>query len=238
MQIKVMTFNIQSTRDYVNRNFDAHLMSRTIKTVGATIIGLNEVRGEGEDEFFTDQVKIIANDLGFKYYYFGKAIDIKNKGPYGNAFISKYPIKKIETIMIPDPLVKDEDAYYETRCIIKGVVDVDGKDLNILVTHVGLAKAEEANAIKLLLELMDEIKGNLLLMGDFNMTPDNALIKKVQDKMFDTVALMGDNPLTFPSINANRKIDYIFTRSLDVKEAKVEEIVASDHYPCSAVLEL
>lgn len=237
MLVKVMTFNIQSTRDYVNRNFDAHLMSRTIKKVGAEIVGLNEVRGEGKDEFFTDQVGTIASDLGYDYYYFGKAIDIKDKGPYGNAFISKYPIKSVETIMIPDPLVKDEDAYYETRCVIKACVDVLGHDLTFLVVHVGLAKSEEENAIKVLLELIEKEEGKLILMGDFNMEPTNPLIDKIRKKMFDTSPLMQDK-LTFPSINPVKKIDYIFTKNIKVKSAEVCEIVASDHFPCSMEIEL
>ena len=50
--------------------------------------------------------------------------------------------------MIPDPLVKDEDAYYETRCIIKAKVNVNSELITVIVTHVGLAKSEEENAIK------------------------------------------------------------------------------------------
>lgn len=238
MLVKVMTFNIQSTRDYVNRNFDPSLMAKTIEKIGGEIIGLNEVRGEGPDEFFTDQVGFIANYLGYKYYYFGKAIDIKDKGPYGNAFISKYPIENVETIMIPDPLVKDEDAYYETRCIIRARVRVNGELITILVIHVGLARSEEENALKVIHKLIDEEKGKLILMGDFNMVPETPLIKSIGEKMFDTVRLMEEPVLTFPSIDSNRKIDYIFTKNINVKKARVERIVASDHFPCSMDIEL
>ena len=238
MKVKVMTFNIQSTRDYVNRNFDPILMARTIKTIGGEIIGLNEVRGEGEDEFFTDQVTTIANYLGYKYFYFGKAIDIKGKGPYGNAFISKYPIESVETIMIPDPLVKDEDAYYETRCIIKAKVNVNSELITFIVTHVGLAKSEEENAIKVLHNLIDQENGKLILMGDFNMEPSNHLVLSIKDKLYDTSDLIVGDKLTFPSINSVKKIDYIFTRNISVVKADVERIVASDHFPCSVEIEL
>ena len=238
MKIKVMTFNIQSTKDYVNGGFKPLLMAETIKKIGAEIIGLNEVRGEGEDEFFTNQVKTIANYLGFKYYYFGKAIDIKGRGPYGNALISKYPITEVETLIVPDPLIKDEDAYYETRCIIDSYIKINEELINVLVTHVGLAKKEEENAIELINSLLDKKSGKLILMGDFNMTKDNPLIINLSERLFDTTKIMGDNPLTFPSINPNRKIDYIFTKDINVLESKVEEIVASDHFPCSMEIEI
>ena len=221
MKVKVMTFNIQSTKDYVNGGFKPLLMAETIKRIGGEIIGLNEVRGEGEDEFFTNQVETIASFLGYKYYYFGKAIDIEGRGPYGNALISKYPIVNVKKYIIEDPVIKDEDAYYETRCIIDSVIDINGEKINVLVTHVGLAKSEQKNALELI-----------------NLTKDNPLIIDLGKRLFDTTLVMGDNPLTFPSINPNRKIDYIFCKDINVLNSRVEEIVASDHFPCSMEIDV
>ena len=238
MKVKVMTFNIQSTKDYVNGGFKPLLMAEAIKKIGGEIIGLNEVRGEGEDEFFTNQVETLASFLGYKYYYFGKAIDIEGRGPYGNALISKYPIVNVKKYIIEDPVIKDEDAYYETRCIIDSVIDINGEKINVLVTHVGLAKSEQKNALELINSLLDKKDGKLILMGDFNMTKDNPLIIDLGKRLFDTTLIMGDNPLTFPSINPNRKIDYIFCKDIKVLNSRVEEIVASDHFPCSMEIDV
>ena len=103
---------------------------------------------------------------------------------------------------------------------------------------MGLAKSEEKNAMELINSLLDKKDGKIILMGDFNMTKDNSLIIDLGKRLFDTTLIMGDNPLTFPSINPNRKIDYIFCRDLKVLNSRVEEIVASDHFPCSMEIDV
>lgn len=58
------------------------------------------------------------------YYYFAEAIRFDGVNPYGNAMISRYPIKSAETILIPDPEYKKYHGYYETRCLLKATIEV------------------------------------------------------------------------------------------------------------------
>lgn len=241
MEVKVTTFNIQSCKDYVKKVFDPSVCSNAIIEINPEILGLNEVRGKGNDIYFTNQTRTIANNTNFKYYIFGQAITVTDKGPYGNALLSKYPITNIEIIKIPDPLIKDEDAYYESRAIIKANILVNGISLNVITTHVGLARGEQKNAIKTLIDIIKSIIDKnepLVLLGDFNMTPEDELIDELKQYVFDTTSLIDNSINTFPSINPIKKIDYIFTKNVVVKKVHVEEIVASDHFPLSAVIEL
>lgn len=231
MELKVMTFNIQSTRDFVKRNFNPYLMADVIKKNEAVIIGLNEVRGDGPDEFYVDQTKIIAESLGFKYYFFGPAIYVPSGGPYGNALISKFPIVSSKIIPILDPIKKDECCYYESRAIIVSQIDVLGKIINVVVTHMGLARGEQINAVEEVTKIITTIDGPTILMGDFNMKPNDELIKRIGSIINDTSNLVKEPLLTFPSIKPNRKIDYIFTKNIDVITASIPNIVASDHFP-------
>lgn len=231
MELKVMTFNIQSTRDFVKRDFNPYLMADVIRNNEAFIIGLNEVRGDGPGKFYTDQTKIIADSLGFKYYFFGPAIDIFQEGPYGNALISKFPIINSKIIPIPDPLTKDECCYYESRAIIVAQIDVLGKIINVVVTHMGLARGEQINAVEEVIKVINRIDGPTILMGDFNMEPSDELIKKIGSIIDDTSSLVKEPLLTFPSIRPNRKIDYIFTKNLEVISSSIPNVVASDHFP-------
>lgn len=232
-KLRIMTYNIQSTRDYFKRDFNHLPISSVIKQINPDIIGLNEVSGYGENAKnkarFYDQIGTIAKTCGYPYYYFGKAITVDNS-PYGNAIMSKYPINDIETIMIPNPLVKDEDAFYESRCVIKCNIE----NLNFLITHMGLAKSEEINAVNTILNLTSS---KTILMGDFNMEKDNPIISPLFNKFKDSFELMDEPLLTFPSSNPRIKIDYIlYTFDLNIENAKIIDVAASDHLPVVATI--
>lgn len=231
MNYKFMSFNIQSCRNFMTRKFSVDQIANVIKLYNPDIVGLNEVRGEKfipeADESWFDQLKELSLKTGYKYYYHGVALNLKS-GPYGNGIISKVPFKNIEIIAIPDPIIKDEDAFYETRCIIKASFD----NFTLFITHVGLAKSEQENALNVINNLINKETKPLLLMGDFNMTPDNDLIVDLSKKLVDTSIYFKQPSMSFPSVKPRIKIDYIFTsNNILVNEAYIPKIVASDHYP-------
>lgn len=234
-KIRITSFNTQHCLNYITRKIDFDLFVSTIKELGSDIVGLNEMRDKGEADDYQEQAKILADKLGF-YYYFAKAIDFDGVNPYGNAIISRYPIKSAKTVLIPDPLVKNEGGYYETRCLLIANVDVDGTIIKVLVTHFGLNKSEQVNAVN---TIMENIDGAKVLMGDFNVLPENEVLTPIRKAMTDTAKSNSDPMLSFPSDNPNRKIDYVFVAN-DVKviSASVPPIVASDHRPYVADIEI
>ncbi len=243
MTIRFVSFNIQHGLDYLHylrvgqQTIDLELTANVVRDCGADIAGLNEVRGKGAHPDYTEQAEIIAGQLGF-HCYFAKAIDCGGDGPYGNAIVSRFPIKRAETLMIPDPLVKDEEAYYETRCILKAELDVAG-GLTVFVSHFGLARAERQNAVAEVARQIDQVPGPCVFMGDLNMTPDDPLLAPIYNRLADTAAVFSAPLLSFLSPNPERKIDYIFaSRDIRVLSADIPAIVASDHRPHTAVLDI
>ena len=235
MEIKIMSYNTQHCLDYIKQRIDFDLIANTIKNCGADIIGLQEIRGEGPREDYVDQIKILSEKIGF-YYYFAEAIKVEGANPYGNAILSKYPIISAETIAIPDPIKKKYKDGYETRCILKAKIDVCG-GLNVLVSHFGLNKDEQKNAVNTVLENLPDEK--CVLMGDFNMKPRNRILKPVKEKLFDTAEKFTRKKLSYPSDKPKIKIDYIFTsKDLCVKSADIPEIISSDHRPHVATIDL
>jgi endonuclease/exonuclease/phosphatase family metal-dependent hydrolase len=235
MTVKIMSYNTQHCLDYIKQRIDFDLIANTIKNCGADIIGLQEIRGEGPREDYVDQIKILSEKTGF-YYYFAEAIKVEGANPYGNAILSRYPILNAETIAIPDPKVKKYKDGYETRCILKVKIDVFG-GLNVLVSHFGLNKDEQKNAVTTVLENLPDEK--CVLMGDFNMKPRNRILKPVKEKLFDTAEKFTRKKLSYPSDKPKIKIDYIFTsKDLCVKSADIPEIISSDHRPHVATLDL
>lgn len=224
--MKIMSFNTQHCLNFIEQRVDYDIMAKAINDLGADVVGLQEMFSEGEGAVFGNQTKILAEKAGFKYYYFAKAIDDAS-GPYGNAIISKIPIVSAETIIIPDPFPKRAGGWYETRCVLRAVLE---NGLTVLVTHFGLEPDEQENAQKAVLSLIED--KNCVLLGDFNIRPDNALLEPIRAKMRDTAELFSAPHLSFPSNAPTMKIDYVFTsRDLALLSADIPDIVASDHRP-------
>ena len=232
--LKVMTFNIQHALDYLKQIIDFDLFINAIKKYSADVCGLNEVRGDGPLEDYTDQTNAIANGLGFKSY-FGEAIKVQGTSPYGNAIVSRYPLKSAETFAIPDPIIKKGKYGFESRCIIKAVVDVEGKEICFLVCHMGLNKSEQKSAVKTICALLEEINIPVILMGDFNTTPESEVLKPIRKVMNDTDEFNSiKNMGTYPSDKPDKKIDYIFYRDLKCLKTETIEEIFSDHLPIIA----
>ena len=225
--MKFMSFNTQHCLNYMTKQIDFEIMAKTILDCGADIVGLNEMRGEGQDPEYTAQVEKLAALTGMKYYYFAKAIDVKDKGPYGNGILSKKPILKAETVMIPAPKVKKEGRYYETRCLLKA--EIEG-GITVFVTHMGLHSEERQSAVETIIG--QKKKEKCVLMGDFNLVPNDPILLPIYDVMQDTAKAFDSAKLSFPSDAPRVKIDYIFvSRDAKIISADIPAIVASDHRP-------
>lgn len=236
MNITLMSYNTQHCLNFLTREIDYDIMADTIKKCGADIIGLQEMFDLGETEEFTTQTKVLAEKLGF-YYYFAEATKLeKGKYPYGNGLISRYPILEAETVIIPDPVVRTGKRYYETRCVLKAKIDVAG-GLNVLVTHFGLNPDEQENAVNTVVSNLEKEK--CVLMGDFNVRPENERIAPIREQLYDTAELFDQPKGSWPSDEPRGKIDYIFTtKDLQVLSADIPNIVSSDHRPHVATIEL
>ena len=126
------------------------------------------------------------------------------------------------------------EGYYETRCVLR--VCLEG-GLTVLVCHFGLNPDEQESAVRTVLPLIRDER--CILMGDFNLTPDSSIIDPIRERMRDTADLFEEEKLSFPSDTPFEKIDYIFVSpDIDVTEADIPDIVASDHRPHTALVVL
>ena len=236
MKVNIMSFNTQHCLNYVTREIDYDVMANAIKQCNADIIGLQEMRNEGIKEGYVDQTKILADKGGYPYYYFAEATRFDGTKPYGVALISRFPILSAETIIIPDPEVRKYDGYYETRCILKAKIDV-GSGLTVMVSHYGLNPDELDNAIATTFANLPEERA--VFMGDLNMEAHTSRIKQFDEKLYNTANKFDEPKFSFRSIDPFAKIDYIYTtKDMTVLEADIPAIVASDHRPHTAVIDV
>ena len=241
MKLKLMTYNIEHGLDYVEYRkvkkdiINMDLAASVINEVDADIICLNEVRGKGQHSTFTEQAEIMGGKTN-RNFVFSKCIDFPKLGPYGDALLARYPITNYEIIDIPDPQVKDEDVYYETRKLLKVEFELE-KKITVFISHFGLAKSEQRNAVGVLLREMEKVDTPIIFMGDLNITPDNEIIQPIYAALNEVYTTGG--PLTWPSEAPTMKIDYIFvSKDITVKSVETLEKVVSDHLPIVAEIEL
>lgn len=102
-----------------------------------------------------------------------------------------------------------------------------------------MANSEQRNAVNTVISLLDKCDAPHVLMGDFNMEPDNEKLQPIYDRLTDTAVYFKKAKLSFPSDNPNRKIDYIFvSKDLKVTYADIPDIIASDHRMVVADIEI
>ncbi len=262
MELKVATYNIHSgITNEAKPKRDFIFAAEVIRDIAPDIIGLNEVGAHATAglpplEMEKEPTAFLSEKTGM-YGYFACAKVFGGHG-YGNAVLSKYPIKSAQTVLIPDVAFDPDDEfadYYETRSILVAEIDVCGGVL-VLVSHFGLMPEEKDNAVQTALEIVKKADKPVILMGDLNMRYNDAQLAPIFDALQDT-AQGKPEPYTWPSNPAlevhsyeqkiknikgkdeGRKIDYIFTTE-HFKTRKVETFrtFASDHLPYIAHLEL
>ena len=237
--LRIMTFNAMhcglhehylKTGEHV---IDAKRYAEDIAKIAPDVVGLNEIRGNDVNDFYGEQTDLLCKHSGMKYSFFAPAIQF-NDGPYGNAMLSNLEPVSLENIKIPDPEVKKYDGYYETRGLIKAKLE---GGITVLSTHFGLNPDEVENAVKTVLENIEDEK--CIFMGDLNLVESDARLDAIRERMTDTAQVFGKGMLTFPSHAPEIKLDYIFvSKDIKVKNVFIPTDVVSDHFPFVAEIEV
>ena len=231
--MKIMSFNTQHCLNFLEQRRDFDIMAKAIAECGADIVGLNEMRDGAHPPEFDAQCRILSGKSGLENYYFAKALTFK-EGEYGNGLLSRSKIVSAQTIDVPDPAVRGYDGYYEHRVLLKARLE---NGLTVMVIHFGLNPDEAENAVRTVLENLESER--CVLMGDFNLCPEDKILLPIRERMKDTAALFGGEKLSFPSDNPTQKIDYIFVSpDIEVVSADIPAIVASDHRPHLAEIKI
>ena len=251
MNLRIGTFNICHCGDYskhsINDPFELYNVNieqtaNTIKELNCDIIGLNEVYNDGSDSSidFKNQTEKLANLSGYKYYYYAQGHD-HGWTDIGNAVFSKYPIIKFTKILVPTipECEQKKDKEYENRVFAIAYIEIDGRIIKFISTHFGLEQIELNRIVKKCCQIIDDSKYSVILAGDFNITPQNTLIKKIDERLKSCALEMGNDEFTFASYNPNRHIDYIYVpKNSKVLSYTVHKIKSSDHFPITADIDI
>lgn len=233
MPMKIMSFNTQFCTNFVTKEIDFEIMADAIRKCDADVVGLNEMYDKSHMEEFDSQTKKLAELSDMKYYSFAEACTLE-EGTFGNGILSKIPFESVEVIPVPEEEIKRGNQLYEPRCLLKVKLE---NGIVILIIHFGLNEDEHIHAVETVMKNLEDEK--CILMGDFNVTPDNKVLAPIKEKMKDTADLFEENLMSFPSDKPFKKIDYIFvSKDIEIISADIPEIISADHRPHTAEIKM
>jgi endonuclease/exonuclease/phosphatase family metal-dependent hydrolase len=225
---RVMTYNIHHGEG-IDGKVDLERIAALIKNEKADIVALQEIDKGVERTARKDFPAELARLTGMNVY-FDRNIFYQG-GEYGNAVLTKFPIKS------------EKNTHYkmlrtnEQRGVIQLVLDVNGKDLLFMDTHLDYRPDEKERLINAdeLKEIVARAgKTPIILCGDFNTFPKSPTHQKIKKFLADTWEIRGKgNGFTIPTERPDNRIDYIWISPKTVEPLKIGVLksIASDHLP-------
>ena len=231
--LRVMTYNIHVGVG-MDKKLDLQRIANVIRYEKPDLVGLQEVdrgvkRTEGKDEIAELAV------LTRMHYAFAHNLDYQG-GQYGVAILSRFPIQSI----VHRKFANTRES--ERRGMLQVEVNTGKRMLTFVTTHLDYQYSDgRLFEAKQLLELLADVKGPLIVVGDFNDEPSGSTYKLISGGFEDAWLRSQSAGLSYPADKPVKRIDYIFTRSRDrfrVKRAWIVNTLASDHLPVVADIEL
>ena len=160
----VMTWNLHSGIGF-DDVFDFDRIAEEIRGYDPDIIGLQEVDLGTLKTTFIDATSYLAHKLNM-YYYYGFTF-FKH---YGNAILSKYPIRFAEIIKLPRAKPSNEP-----RAMIRAKFEINSEIWTIFITHLSTSEEDRLLQVPYIVAEIDkEIDfERICWLGDFNFEPSS-----------------------------------------------------------------
>lgn len=229
VQIKILSWNIWCDCDF-------ETVCEFLHSSNADIIGLQEIVPTDA----TRDVVAFLSELGYEYSVAPIGVTLDDGRMITNGVFSKYPIRasRMHTL-----------SEQSGRQAVEAEIQVESIVLKVFSFHLKHTHQQESDIQNLQAENLIKVlpKEKVIVMGDFNATPNMKPIKRMREVLIDT------NPDSAPTLDPslfdckdcdpkaikNTRLDYIFvSKDLKTHSPKVESSHGSDHLPISVVLEL
>lgn len=233
--IRVMTYNIHVGVG-MDKKLDLARIAGVINAQHPDLVGLQEVDRGVERTQRIDEIAEIARMTKMDYAF---AFNLRYQGgQYGVAILSRLPI------MATDHRLYKNTREAERRGFIRAEVLAYGRRLNFATTHLDY-QYEDGRVFEMqqLLDALKDVKGPLIVVGDFNDVPLGEAYQMTRGEFGDAwlESRASTEGLSYPADKPAKRIDYILLRSTDhlrTKRAWIVNTLASDHVPVIADLEI
>ncbi|HVS54450.1 MAG TPA: endonuclease/exonuclease/phosphatase family protein [Opitutaceae bacterium] len=242
--VRLMTYNTHGCGGMDGR-VSPRRVAHVIRREMPDIVALQELDLGRRRSRAEDQAAIIAGAAEMKHVEFCPTVT-RGDEHYGHALLSRWPMQVVKRARLPN----DPDSWWvEPRSAIWARVDIEGRTINVITTHLGLGVRERMMQMAALCgpEWIGGIPGDepVLLCGDFNMMPGSAPYRHALTRLADAQRIApGHRPRsTFNSWRPLVRIDHIFV-SAHFAAQKITVVrndltrVASDHLPLMADLKV
>ncbi len=226
-EIRVVTYNLHHAEG-TDGVLDLDRIATVITDERPDIVCLQEVDRNCARTHRVDMPAELAKRLNMEYA-FGPNLDLEG-GAYGNSTLSRFPI--VESANFSLPFVEGG----ERRGCLRTVVNVDGRDIDVLNTHFDLLPQARKEQAARVVDLARDLP--TILAGDLNERPDGPAITILLTRYRDTFGAaesatsMPDQRIDFVLVSGS--INAVSSRFVDTPVARV----ASDHLPYVARVSL
>jgi len=214
--VRVGTYNIHYGYN-TPWQFNLEAQARTIEESGADIVMLQEVDTGRITSYGVDDALWLARRLRMQEVY-GPALE----GLSGIALLTRFPIAEADTALLT--------SHLEQTAIVHARVMVGDRPLDAYGVWMGLEPEERARQLDDALAYIGDASP-AVFGGDLNSTPDSSIYARIRAAGFDDPFVVGgfDPVFTSPAIEPVERIDFVWARRLEAREARVLDSLASDH---------
>lgn len=241
MQLRFITYNIHKGIG-IDRRFRLERIAEVISHYSPDVVLLQEVDQGAPRSQNLDLAVELSGTLGLPRVAFGLNVDLKKKGRYGNAILSRFPIVAERNIDLTMP-----ESWIRRGCQHATLDLGRGRRLEVFNLHLGLSARERAQQVAELVrssEFRDAPPGHAAVVGgDFNDWRSLLLPTFTERLGFRcaTERTQGRRRVipTYPSFSPQGGLDRIYFRgplSLVAVQASRLRLarLASDHLPVIA----
>lgn len=237
--IRIMSYNIHRCVG-TDHNRSPWRIARIIERQASDVVALQEVYASGNSQGGKgNQAQWIADYLGMECWF--EAVHQTKTGIYGNAILSRYPIRRVRTGFLKGHFRK---TYVGTpRGVMWAEIVHPAGTLQVVNTHLSFIPSTRNRQLKELLKdiwLSDgSALASLVVCGDFNMPPHARFYRPMAEKLQDVQSANPKPAETYPSFLPLTRIDHIFAGpgltvvSTNVPTSRLERR-GSDHLPVVA----
>ena len=225
--IKVVSYNIKHSK---KTDEAIELFKENKNLSDADIIFLQEMTPDGTEK--------IAKQLNYNYIFYPAILHPGLKKDFGNAILSKWPIKNDYKVVLPPKTTKSRQ-----RNAVGAVVTINTEEIIVFSLHMGIFIKPDArkNLVKLIIDTVDNSYKHCIIGGDFN-----SFTKKDRKNIFDSFKMFDFHLATanigwtykqWFLLNRELTLDHIYVKGMKTLAAgKIVNASASDHLPIWAKL--